>query len=450
MWQPFRTASQRFAGQYEILHQIEGAGMSRLCHAIEVGLGRHVALKLLPRTPGDVTAATRFEREIMITAALQCPNIIPILTAGVVDGQRYYTMPWVAEGSLRKRLTGPKPVSPLEATSILQGVGRALACAESKNVLHRDLKPENILLPSGEPQVCDFGIAHLIEAGGRTGMERLTPYGRAVGTPEYVSPEQARGDRTADHRADIYSLGLVSYEMYTGQHAFAGKRSVAEILTAQLMETPRLPSIVNPTLPKLVDEIVMKALEKDRVRRYPSASALIEDLNRLSDMLRAPRHEISVNGKDRPQITYPPLAVFPFAVGGGDLSLGPLAVAVSRVLSDALARTHGFGVTRLDLNGEPLRLNSTARITASLVITGEVRRVKERVKVTLALRRAVDNVVLKSWEVTAIDDTASTQNTLANTSIEIVRSVLEQELPDVSALTGDLPSTVHTTYDQAG
>ena len=265
------------ASTYTIERELGGGGMSRVFLAQDLALGRSVVIKvLLPELAAGVNAE-RFKREVQLSARLQHPHIVPVLTAGEVDGLPYYVMPFVKGESLRARLaSGPMPVT--ETVSSLADVAKALAYAHSEGVVHRDIKPDNILLSGGASTVADFGIAKAISSARQTEPgEGLTSLGTSLGTPAYMAPEQVAGDPNVDHRADIYSLGCVAYEMLTGHSPFAGK-SPQQMLAAQVMETPKPIAEMRPDVPPTLAVLVTRCLEKEPSARPQSASELASQL----------------------------------------------------------------------------------------------------------------------------------------------------------------------------
>jgi serine/threonine-protein kinase len=252
--------------------------MSRVYLATDRALGREVVVKTLPSDIMSQDAVERFKREIRTAAALQHPNIVPLLTAGDADGMPYYTMPWVDGASLRERIQrGPVPLD--DAIAILRDMARALAAAHAKGVVHRDIKPENVLLSSGAALVTDFGVARALSAATTEGVAGgfRTATGIAVGTPAYMAPEQFAADPSVDHRADLYAWGVVAYEVLTGHHPFEGASGSA-LLKAHLSSTPRPVTDFAPTVPTHVTQIVARCLEKDPAKRPMGAEDLVEAL----------------------------------------------------------------------------------------------------------------------------------------------------------------------------
>jgi serine/threonine-protein kinase len=202
------------AERYAIEREIGRGGMATVYLARDVRHDRKVALKVLDPELGAVLGVDRFLAEIRVTANLQHPNLLPLFDSGSAGGLLYYVMPFVEGESLRARLDHETQLPVEEAVAITAAIANALQYAHEHGVVHRDLKPENVLMQAGEPIVADFGIALAVS---RAGGARVTQTGLSLGTPQYMSPEQATGDRTVDGRSDIYSLGAIAYEMLTGE-----------------------------------------------------------------------------------------------------------------------------------------------------------------------------------------------------------------------------------------
>src|SRR5689334_17040205 len=207
------------ASRYIVDREIGAGGMATVYLARDVKHDRQVALKVLRPEIGAVLGVERFLAEIRVTARLQHPNLLPLFDSGEAGGLLYYVMPFVEGESLRARLERERQLTIEDAVHIGAAVAGALDYAHVNGVIHRDLKPENILLHAGEPVVADFGIALAVSLAGGA---RVTQTGISLGTPQYMSPEQATGDRAIDRRADIYSLGAVIYEMLTGAPPHGG------------------------------------------------------------------------------------------------------------------------------------------------------------------------------------------------------------------------------------
>ena len=228
---------------------------------------RNVALKLLDPELGAVIGAERFLAEIEVTANLHHPNLLPLFDSGEADGLLYYVMPYVEGESLRAKLTREKQLPVDEAVQIAAAIASALDYAHRHGVIHRDLKPENILLHEEQPLVADFGIALAIS---KASDQRITQTGISLGTPQYMSPEQATGDRTVDGRSDIYSLGVITYEMLTGEPPHTGRTTQATIAKV-VMDRPRSMRLSRDTVPPHVEAAVNRALAKLPADRFHTA-----------------------------------------------------------------------------------------------------------------------------------------------------------------------------------
>jgi eukaryotic-like serine/threonine-protein kinase len=264
------------ADRYRIEQRLGEGGMATVYLAHDVRHDRKVALKVLRPELAAVIGAERFLAEIRTTANLQHPHILPLFDSGEADSFLFYVMPYIDGESLRDRLAREKHLPIADALRVATGVAAALDYAHRRDVVHRDIKPENILLHDGQPLVADFGIALALSTAGSA---RMTETGLSLGTPTYMSPEQAMGEREIDARADIYSLGCVVYEMLTGDPPFTG--STAQAIAARILtEAPRSLTTQRHTIPAHVEAAVLTALEKLPADRFPTAQAFAEALER--------------------------------------------------------------------------------------------------------------------------------------------------------------------------
>lgn len=255
--------------RYRIERQIGAGGMATVYLARDLRHDRPVALKLLRPELGAVLGVERFLAEIRVTANLQHPNLLPLFDSGDADGMLFYVMPYVEGESLRSRLDRERQLPVDEAVRIAVAVAGALGHAHRHGVIHRDLKPENILMQDGQPVVADFGIALAVS---NAGGERVTQTGLSLGTPQYMSPEQATGDRALDARTDQYSLAALLYEMLTGETPHSG--STAQAIIARLLtEPPRSARATRPTVPPGVDAAITRALAKVPADRFADVRA---------------------------------------------------------------------------------------------------------------------------------------------------------------------------------
>ncbi len=266
--------SSALADRYSIERELGQGGMATVYLAEDLRHRRRVAIKVLHPELSAVLGPDRFLKEIELTANLQHPHILPLFDSGAVDGLLYYVMPFVEGETLRSRLTREHQLPIAEAVRIATDVADALEYAHKRGVVHRDIKPENILLHEGRPQVADFGIALAVQ---QAGGSRMTQTGMSLGTPQYMAPEQAMGDKGVDARADVYALGAVTYEMLTGEPPFTGP--TAQAIVAKVMtETPRSLSSQRPTVPAEVEGAVLTALQKLPADRFNSAARFAEAL----------------------------------------------------------------------------------------------------------------------------------------------------------------------------
>src|SRR5688572_31065959 len=255
------------SGRYTIDRLIGEGGMATVYLARDVRHQRKVALKVLRPDLGAVLGVDRFLSEIQVTANLQHPNLLPLFDSGAADQLLFYVMPFIEGESLRARLDREKQLPVDEAVRIAVAIAGALDYAHHQGVIHRDLKPENILLQSGQPVIADFGIALAVSNAGGT---RVTQTGLSLGTPQYMSPEQATGDRGIDGRTDIYSLAAITYEMLAGEPPHSG--TSAQAIIAKLMtEEVRPVTTLRRSVPAHVEAAVRHGLEKLAADRFATA-----------------------------------------------------------------------------------------------------------------------------------------------------------------------------------
>ncbi|MDQ3081210.1 MAG: serine/threonine protein kinase, partial [Gemmatimonadota bacterium] len=256
------------AERYRIERELGAGGMATVYLAEDIRHRRKVAIKVLHPELSAVLGPDRFLKEIELTANLQHPHILPLFDSGNADGLLYYVMPYVEGETLRGLLSRERQLAVPQAVRIASEVADALDYAHKRKVIHRDVKPENILLHDGRALVADFGIALAVQ---QAGGERMTQTGMSLGTPQYMAPEQAMGDRSVDHRADIYALGAVTYEMLAGEPPFTGPTPQA-IVAKVITEKPRPLREVRDTVPRHVAAAVHAALQKLAADRPASAA----------------------------------------------------------------------------------------------------------------------------------------------------------------------------------
>ena len=271
------------ADRYRVDRELGAGGMATVYLAHDIKHERDVAIKVLHPDLGAALGADRFLSEIKTTAKLQHPHILPLLDSGAADGLLYYVMPFVRGETLRARLEREKQLPIDDALRIAREVANALEHAHKQGIIHRDIKPENILLQDGAAVVADFGIALAVQSAGGA---RMTQTGLSLGTPQYMSPEQAMGERTLDARTDIYALGSVTYEMLAGEPPFSGSSTQA-IVAKVLTERPTALRTVRDTVSSAIENAVMGALAKLPADRPSSAAEFARGLTNTSNTASA-------------------------------------------------------------------------------------------------------------------------------------------------------------------
>jgi serine/threonine-protein kinase len=269
------TLTSALADRYRVERELGAGGMATVYLAHDLRHEREVAIKVLHPDLGAALGGDRFLTEIKTTAKLQHPHILPLLDSGSADGLLYYVMPFVSGETLRARLSRERQLPIDDALRIAREVADALGAAHALGIIHRDIKPENILLQGGHALVADFGIALAVQSAGGA---RMTQTGLSLGTPQYMSPEQATGERVIDARVDIYALGAVTYEMLAGEPPFTGP-SVQAIIARVVSEEPRGLVSQRKSVPLSVERAVLHALEKLPADRFATAVEFVAALD---------------------------------------------------------------------------------------------------------------------------------------------------------------------------
>jgi len=371
------------ADRYRIEHELGQGGMATVYLAEDLKHGRQVAVKVLRPELAAVVGADRFVQEIRTTASLRHPNILPLYDSGEAPGLLYYVMPLVEGESLRDRLEREGTIPLDETLRLAAEMCDALAYAHGRGVIHRDVKPENILLEGGHALVADFGIALALAAAGG---ERMTQTGLSLGTPLYMSPEQASGDPDLDGRSDLYSLACVLYEMIAGQPPFTGATAEA-ILVQRFTQPPPKLSAVHSTAPPRLVAALARAMARDPADRFADVTAFARAL------VTAPARAAVA-----PE---PSIAVLPFANMSGSPEAEYFSDGVSDEITNVLSRMGGLRVAartsafafkgaREDLRAVGEKLN------VATVLEGSVRRAGNRVRVTVQLVDVADGYHLWS------------------------------------------------------
>ncbi len=358
------------AGRYTIERELGRGGMAVVFLAQDLRHHRLVAIKVLRPELAVALGAERFLREIEIAAGLTHPHILPLYDSGEANGLLYYVMPYVEGESLRDRLDREQQLPLEDALQIVREAADALSYAHSLGVIHRDIKPENILFQAGHALVSDFGIARAITAAGG---DRLTETGIAIGSPAYMSPEQAGGERQPDGRSDLYSLACVLYEMLAGMPPYTGPTAQAVIARRLTDPVPPLRT-VRETVPVAVEQAVMKALAKVPADRFPSASAFAEALTKPAAV--------------RPSLRS--VAVLPFLNLSADPEGEYFADGITEDVIAQLSKIRALkvisrtSVMPFKKRDEGLRAIG-ARLGVATLLEGSVRRARNRVRIVAQL-----------------------------------------------------------------
>jgi serine/threonine-protein kinase len=386
--------------------------------------GRKVAIKVLLPGGGLTYEPQRFLREIRIAARLSHPQILPVHDSGECDGLLYFVMPYAGCESLRDRLVreGQLPID--AALRITRAVGTALGYAHRHHVIHRDIKPENILLQEGEPVVADFGVATAISAAGGDNIY-ITDRGFAVGTPAYMSPEQASAERDLDGRSDLYSLACVLFEMLTGQPPFAGSSARATMARHAIEPAPSIRSL-RPAVPLAVDLALQRALAKAPAERFAGMAE-------FSEALVTP---VAVPLPLPPEPESRAIAVLPFVNASADPENEYFSDGMTDELITALTKVEGLRVASrtsvfaLKQVREDVRTLG-ARLNVSTVLEGTIRKAGNRIRITVQLTSVTEGRTLWSERYDReMADVFEIQDEIAGTIVRTLRSTLLGDLGD--------------------
>ncbi|MFL5403461.1 MAG: protein kinase domain-containing protein [Gemmatimonadales bacterium] len=417
------------ADRYRIEEEIGRGGMASVYLAEDLKHGRKVALKvLLPAGNAQTYEPQRFLREIRIAARLSHPQILPVHDSGECDGLLYFVMPYAGCESLRDQLSreGSLPID--AALRITRAVSAALGYAHRHGVIHRDIKPENILLQEGEPVVADFGVATAISAAGGDNVY-ITDRGFAVGTPAYMSPEQASAERDLDGRSDLYSLACVLFEMLSGQPPFAGSSPRATMARHAIEPPPSIRSL-RPTVPLAIDLALQRAMAKAPDERFATMAEFCEALT-----APAPLAAPVSGGPGRHGI-----AVLPFVNASADPDNEYFSDGMTDELITALTKVEGLHVASrtsvfaLKNAREDLRTLG-AKLNVSTVLEGSVRKSGNRLRITVQLSNAVDGRTLWSERYDReLADVFTVQDEIAQTIVRTLRTTLLGPIGDLTAV----------------
>jgi serine/threonine-protein kinase len=476
--------------------------MSTVFVARDNALGRLVVVKVLPYELAATVSVDRFKREIMLSAALQHPHIVPVLSAGETapDDQElgvrlpYFIMPFVEGESLRTRLARG-PLSVREAVNILKDVSRALVYAHGRGIIHRDIKPDNILISSGSATVTDFGVAKAISASRERSADAaarpgtITLVGTSIGTPAYMAPEQAAGDPATDHRADLYALGIVGYEMLVGTPPFHG-RAPQQLLAAQLTEKPAPIASRRYDVPEALASLIMKLLEKEPANRPRTAADVaraLEDPAVVSGTFPSPqvhrpsrprrvlwalagagilasvaagsawfsnRHSASVASPlaATRDASAKSIAVMPLVNISRDTSDAYFAAGMTAEVTNALSRIPGLRVAAGTESGASDRTSSPTELGkalgANMVLVGTVQRDGGRLRVTARLVNTADGfTVWSDMFEREVKDVFAVQDEISSAIVAAISPELSSPAPAASTSAG--PNAPRGTSDVA-
>ena len=289
---------------YKVERALGAGGMATVYLAEDVKHRRKVAVKVMRPELAQTLGADRFLREVEIAAQLSHPHILPVYDSGQADGLLYYVMPYVEGESLQERMQRESQLPVEDALRIAREVAEALAYAHERNIIHRDIKPANIMLSRGHALVADFGIARAMGSGAS-----ITQTGLAVGTPQYMSPEQASGSAGVDGRADVYALGCVLYEMLAGEAPFTGPSAQAVIAKRLVAPPPEL-SLVRDAVPAAADRVLARGLARVPADRYSTAGEFVAALSEAVGQAPESVGELTLGGRKRWTRLLPLLALY--------------------------------------------------------------------------------------------------------------------------------------------
>ncbi|HEU5154407.1 MAG TPA: protein kinase, partial [Gemmatimonadales bacterium] len=366
------------SGRYTIARELGRGGMATVFLAQDLRHGREVAVKVLRPEVSASIGAERFLREIKMAARLNHPHILPMYDSGEAEGLLFYVMPNMEGRSLRERLDRERQLPLEEALRITREVAAALDYAHRHQVVHRDIKPENILLHEGAALVADFGIGKAMSEGGST-----TQTGMAIGTPAYMSPEQASGESGIDGRSDLYSLGCVLYEMLTGEPPFTGPTPQAIIAKRFVSAIPRVRTTRD--VPQEVDEAVNRALSRTPVDRFPTAAEFAEALRVL---VRDSRRTTPESVKSAPPLKA--IAVLPLTNMSADPENEYFSDGMTEEIINAMAKVPGVQVasrtSSFTFKGKQADVRQIGeKLGVTSVLEGSVRKVGNRIRITAQL-----------------------------------------------------------------
>ncbi|HLB54425.1 MAG TPA: protein kinase [Gemmatimonadales bacterium] len=430
-------------GRYTLDRELGQGGMAVVFLAHDLRHDRQVALKVLRPEISAEVGAERFLREIKMAAGLNHPHILPVYDSGQTDGLLFYTMPLVEGRSLRDRLDTERQLPLEEALRITREVASALDYAHRHRVIHRDVKPGNILLHEGAALVADFGIGKAVSAGGS-----ITRTGMAVGTPAYMSPEQATGEEGIDGRSDLYSLGCVLYEMLAGEPPFTGPN--AQAILSKRFVSP-IPSVrATRDVPDSVDTAVTRALARTPVDRYPSTAEFAEALRQISLEIGAAAHRTPPEPQQRAPVSKS-IAVLPLTNRSADPENEYFSDGMTEEIINVLGKVPGVQVasctSSFAFKGKDVDVRQVGqKLGVSTVLEGGVRKVGNRIRITAQLTDVQSGYTL--WTETydrQLEDVFAIQDEISRAIVEALKlKLVGKEQPLVVPTTTNLEA--YTLY----
>ena len=411
------------AGRYAVERELGRGGMATVYLAEDLKHGRKVAIKVMHPELAASLGGDRFLREIGIAARLSHPHIVPLIDSGEARGLLYLVASYVPGGSLRERMDREqgKRLRVKDALRIAQEVGAGLDYAHRSDVVHRDVKPENILFADGHAMLSDFGIAR---ACCGPGMPTVTDAGVVVGTPAYMSPEQASGESDLSTRGDQYSFACVVYEMLAGEPPLRGT-SARTTMAKHVTETPRPVRVLRPDAPEPVEGALARALAKDPSERFPTVADFVAALN-ADEPGGGRRYAAAVRC----------VAVLPFVNASPEPENEYLSDGITDELINALAKVEGLRISSrtsvFALKGKPQDVRATgALLGASEVLEGTVRKAGDRLRITVQLTSTGDGQLLWSERYERkLDDVFAIQDEIARTIVNTLRATSFADLAE--------------------
>ncbi|HEY5939777.1 MAG TPA: serine/threonine-protein kinase, partial [Gemmatimonadales bacterium] len=381
--------------RYDLQRELGRGGMATVYLARDLKHRRSVAIKILHPDLAASVGLERFQREVEIAARLNHPRILTLIDSGEADGLLYYVMPYVQGESLRSRLKAEGRLSLAEAVRVARDVATALGYAHEQGVVHRDIKPENVMFHEGETTVTDFGISKALSGDGDA---NLTQAGTALGTPAYMSPEQASGDDALDGRSDLYSLGCMLYEMLAGRPPFTGLTAQAVIMK-RFTET--VPSIgaARDDIPPGIDRVLARALTRNPDDRFATAAQFIQALSTATTAgapLAADTAVVSV-----PLPATKSVAVLPFVDISPERDQEYFCEGIAEEITNALTKVHALRVasrsSAFAYKGKNQDIRTVGeQLGVSTVLEGSVRKSGSRIRIIFQLINVADGYCLGS------------------------------------------------------